>query len=100
MVTSQNLDDLRRSGHGYIVGRNRRRSGEVFDYIQNATGPWIECPVGITAHEKSTAPKILIQEVVSKQPGVRVFVVHSEDRLGRRIPRLKVRPRDLEFRCT
>src|SRR5437588_7800881 len=28
MVTSQNLDDLRGSGHGYIVGRNRRRSGE------------------------------------------------------------------------
>jgi hypothetical protein len=49
MVTSQNLDDLRAHGHGYIVGRNRRRSGEVFDYIQSATGPWIECPVGITA---------------------------------------------------
>ncbi len=29
MVTSQNLDDLRGGGHGYIVGRNRRRSGEV-----------------------------------------------------------------------
>ena len=82
MVTSQNLDDLRGSGHGYIVGRNRRRSGEVFDYIQSATGPWIECPVGITASERSTAPKTLVQEVASKQPGVRVFVVHSEDRLA------------------
>jgi hypothetical protein len=41
MVTSQNLDDLRSRGHGYIVGRNRRRSGEVFDYIQRATGAWI-----------------------------------------------------------
>ena len=30
MVTSQNLEDLRGNGHGYIVGRNRRRSGEVF----------------------------------------------------------------------
>ena len=49
MVTSKNLDQLRSNGHGYIVGRNRRRSGEVFDYIQRATGPWIECPVGITA---------------------------------------------------
>jgi len=28
-------------GHGYIVGCNRCRSGEVFDYIQSATGPWI-----------------------------------------------------------
>ena len=82
MVTSQNLDELRCSGHGYIVGRNRRRSGEVFDYIQRATGPWIECPVGITAREKSTAPKTLVQEVAANQPGVRVFIVHSEERLA------------------
>jgi transposase len=80
MVTSQNLDDLREHGHGYIVGRNRRRSGEVFDFIQSATGEWIECPVGITAREKATSPKTLVQEVSSKQPGVRVFVVHSEER--------------------
>jgi len=62
MVTSQNLDDLREHGHGYIVGRNRRRSGEVYDYIQSATGPWIECPIGITAREKATPPKTLVQE--------------------------------------
>jgi transposase len=80
MVTKQNLDDLRGGGHGYIVGRNRRRSGEVFDYIQRATGPWIECPVGITAREKSKAPKTQVQEVASNKPGVRVFVVHSEER--------------------
>ncbi|HXX05145.1 MAG TPA: IS1634 family transposase [Xanthobacteraceae bacterium] len=80
MVTSQNLDDLRQHGHGYIVGRNRRRSGEVFDYIQSATGPWIECPVGITAREKTSPPKTLVQEVPSNQPAVRVFVVHSDER--------------------
>jgi transposase len=80
MVTSDNLDLLRGHGHGYIVGRNRRRSGEVFDYIQSATGPWIECPLGITAREKATPPKTLVQEVASTTPGVRVFVVHSEER--------------------
>src|ERR1700746_1107258 len=80
MVTSHNVDLVREHGHGYIVGRNRRRSGEVFDYIQSATGPWIECPVGITAREKSAPPKTQVQEVVSKTPGVRVFVVHSEER--------------------
>jgi transposase len=80
MVTSDNLELLRGHGHGYIVGRNRRRSGEVFDYIQSATGPWIECPVGITAREKSAPPKTRVQEVASKTPGVRVFVVHSEER--------------------
>jgi hypothetical protein len=57
MVTSQNLEDLRGNGHGYIVGRNRRRSGEVFDYIQSATGPWIECPVGITARRRRHRPR-------------------------------------------
>jgi transposase len=80
MVTSSNIDLMRGGGHGYIVGRNRRRSGEVFDYIQSATGPWIECPVGITAREKATPPKTRVQEVASKTPGVRVFVVHSEER--------------------
>jgi transposase len=80
MVTSDNLDRLRGHGHGYIVGRNRRRSGEVFDYIQSATGPSIECPLGITARETARPPKTLVQEVASKTPGVRVFVVHSEER--------------------
>src|SRR6516162_3050022 len=94
MVTSQNLEDLRGNGHGYIVGRNRRRSGEVFDYIQSATGPWIECPVGITAREKATAPKTLVQEVVAQEPGVRVFVVHSEERLAyERAQRIKAMDR-------
>jgi hypothetical protein len=63
MVTSHNVDLVREHGHSYIVGRDRRRSGEVFDYIQSATGPWIECPVGITAREKLTPPKTLVQEV-------------------------------------
>jgi transposase len=31
MVTAKNLDEVYTRGHGYIVGRNRRRSGEVFD---------------------------------------------------------------------
>ena len=82
MVTAKNLEDVRARGHGYIVGRNRRRSGEVFEYIQRATGPWIECPVGITSGEKKQPPKTLVQEVASNTPGVRVFVVHSEERLA------------------
>jgi transposase len=82
MVTSANLEELRSGGHGYIVGRNRRRSGEVFDYIQSASGPWIECPTGITAREKSSRPKTLVQEVPANKPGVRVFVVHSDERLA------------------
>jgi len=72
--------EIERARHGYIVGRNRRRSGEVFDYIMSATGPWTECPLGIVAREKATPPKTFVQEVPAKAPGVRVFVVHSEER--------------------
>lgn len=94
MVTSKNLDALRSGGHGYIVGRNRRRSGEVFNYIQSATGPWIECPPGIAASEKAIPPKTLVQEVASTKPGVRVFVVHSDDRMAyERARRLKAMER-------
>jgi transposase len=82
MVTSPNLERLRSGGHGYVVGRNRRRSEEVYEYILRATGPWMECPIGITAREKKEPPKTLVQEVASNEPGVRVFVVHSDERLA------------------
>jgi transposase len=82
MVTSPNLERLRSGGHGYVVGRNRRRSEEVYEYILRATGPWMECPIGITASEKKEPPKTLVQEVASNEPGVRVFVVHSDERLA------------------
>jgi hypothetical protein len=64
----QSLWRSRAHGHGYIGGRNRRHCGEVFDYIQSATG--VECPLGITAREKATPPKTLEQEVASQTPGV------------------------------
>jgi hypothetical protein len=32
--------------------------------------------------EKATPPKTLVQEVPSNQPGVRVFVIHSDERLA------------------
>jgi transposase len=105
MVTSHNLALVREQGHGYIVGRNRRRSGEVFDYIQSATGPWIECPVGIVAREKATPPKTFVQEVPAKEAGVRVFVVHSEERAAyesrqrtKAMERVRVRLEKLEQR--
>jgi transposase len=81
MVTAENITMLEKQGQGYVVGLNRRRRPEVYEYIARATGPWIECPVGITASEKSIAPKTEVQEVASEQPGVRVFVVRSEERL-------------------
>jgi transposase len=81
MVTSGNLDWLRRKEQGYVVGLKRRRPPEILRYLQGASGRWWECPAGISAREKSRVPKTLVQEVASGKAGVRVFVVHREERL-------------------
>jgi transposase len=82
MVTSDNIELLRSHGQGYVVGLNRRRRPEVLRYVERATGPWLECPVGIGASEKEQPPRTLVQEVSSDKAGVRVFVVQSDERLA------------------
>jgi transposase len=82
MVTTDNITLLKQRGQGYLVGLQRRRRKEIFRYIERAQGPWTECPMGITAQECSDPSKTFVQEVSSDEPGVRVFVVHSEERLG------------------
>lgn len=81
MVTSDNIELLRSRKQGFVVGLNRRRRPDVLGYLKRATGSWLECPVGITASEKTHPPKTLVQEVSSDKPGLRVFVVHSDERL-------------------
>jgi transposase len=80
MVTTDNVELLRQRGHGYLVGLKRRRNEEVYRYIESAQGPWEKCPVGIVAGEKATPPCTRVQEVRGDQPGVRIFVAHSEER--------------------
>ena len=82
MVTSQNIERLRSGGQGYLVGLNRRRRPEVSRYLERATGAWLECRAGIAAREKAEVPKTRVQEVASDQAGVRVFVVHSDERMS------------------
>jgi transposase len=82
MVTSQNIDLIRSRQQGYVVGLNRRRRPEVMGYLERATGRWQECRAGIVASEAAEAPKTLVQEVASDKPGVRVFVVHSDERMS------------------
>jgi transposase len=83
MVTIQNLALLRQRGQGYLVGLKRRHNEQVNRYIQAAAqGPWQECPVGITAREREKAPHTMVTEVAGEEPGVRVFVVQSEERLA------------------
>jgi len=81
-VNVKNLEKLRKQEWGYVVGLQRRRRQNIYEYIQEAEkqGQWQDCPVGITAEEKATPPKTRVQEVAGKEPGVRVFVVHSEER--------------------
>jgi transposase len=82
MVTSDNIDLLRSREQGYVVGLNRRRRPEVLRYVERATGPWLDCPAGIAASEKAQVPRTQVQEVKSDKPGVRVFIVHSDERLA------------------
>lgn len=81
MVTTENIDALRKREHGYLVGLNRRRRPEIETLIDRATGEWIECPLGINGREKLTdVLQTNVQEVASDTEGVRVFVVQSEER--------------------
>jgi len=82
MVTTDNITWLRQRGHGYLVGLQRRRRDEVYRYIERATGPWLECPLGMAGKENKQAPRTWVQEVAGEEPGVRVFVVQSEERLA------------------
>jgi len=81
MVTTDNIQLIRSKHQGYLVGLSRRRRPEVMAYIQAAKGPWLECAMGITASERTNPPKTLVQEVASGKKAVRVFVVHSDERL-------------------
>lgn len=82
MVTIQNLALLRQLGQGYLVGLKRRRNAQVIGYIEAAAqGRWQECPVGITTREREKVPRTMVTEVAGEEPGVRVFVVQSEERL-------------------
>jgi len=82
MVTLKNLEQLRQAEQGYLVGLQRRNRKDIPHYLEEAVArnDWQECPVGITASEKAIVPRTRVQEVPGKEPGVRVFVVHSEER--------------------
>jgi hypothetical protein len=82
MVTGDNLTLLQGGGHGYLVGLNRRRNAAVARYLARATGSWTECPGVPGGSAAPAAPKTYVQEVPADAPGVRVFVVKSDERLA------------------
>ena len=52
--------------------------GKWLDAVDEAK--WVDCPVGISASEKSDPPRTRVQEVPSGKEGMRVFVIDSDER--------------------
>jgi len=82
MMTIGTVKQLRQRQQGYLLGLQRRNRKDTFDYIRQAElrNDWQLCPAGIAAAERSVVPQTRVVEVAGKEPGVRVFVVHSEER--------------------
>lgn len=82
VVSVVNIERLQAAHQGNLVGLQRRNGKSVYDSIREgeSQGQWDECPAGITASEKSAVPRTRVQEVPDREPGVRIFVVHSEER--------------------
>lgn len=76
MVTTGNIALLRMRGHGYLVGLQRRRREEIYRLIESAGEEWLECPSSGVKGSRTW-----VQEVAGEDPGVRVFIVNSEERL-------------------
>ena len=81
MVSDDNVEALRREGHGYLVGLKRRRNAQVDAWLQQVDDSrWQDCPMGINVREKKTdRPRTRIQEVATGT-AQRVFVIASDER--------------------
>jgi transposase len=83
MVTEDNLEAITAGGHGYLVGLKRRRNKKLDRWLKAVDdAKWIDCPVGITAQEKTDPPRTRAQEVPSGVEGMRVIIVDSDERRG------------------
>ena len=81
MVTNDNIETITAGGHGYLVGLKRRRNRKLDRWLKAVDETkWVDCPVGITAQEKTNPPRTRAQEVPSGVPGMRVIIVDSDER--------------------
>ena len=81
MVTSDNIEAITAGGHGYLVGLKRRRNKKLDRWLKAVDeAKWIDCPVGITAQEKTDPPRTRAQEIPSGVEGMRVIIVDSDER--------------------
>jgi transposase len=66
---------------GYLLGIVRRRNPEVEKLLDRVKEEaWTTCSAGINACEQKDPPQTRVQEVASDRPGVRCFVIDSEER--------------------
>lgn len=82
MVTEENLDAFTKESDGFLVGLKRRRNQKLKTWLAAVDeAKWIDCPVGINARERKTAPpRTRAQEVPSGDPRMRVIVIDSDER--------------------
>ena len=84
MVTDENIDEITKDEHGFLVGVKRRRNTKLdawLDAIDETK--WIDCPGGINARERKTDPlRTRAQEVPSGDADRRVIVIDSDERRG------------------
>jgi transposase len=85
MVTEKNLEVLQAAegAWGFLLGMTRRQNPEAESLIDRINEQaWLDCPGGINVEEATVKPRTRVQEVVCDRPGVRVFVVDSDERRG------------------
>jgi len=83
MMTVGNVEELRKRNQGYLVGLQRRNRKDTFDYIQQAEArtDWRGMSGGDGRRGKKPSCRRLVwSRWPEKEPGVRGFVVHSEER--------------------
>jgi transposase len=81
MIVNKNIEAITVRGHGYLAGLKRRRNKKLDRWLKAVDeAKWIDCPVGITAQEKTNPPRTRAQEVPSGVAGMLVIIVDSDER--------------------
>jgi transposase len=84
MVTDENIEEITKNEHGFLVGVKRRRNLQLDAWLDALDDTkWIDCPGGITTRERKTdPPRTRAQEIPSGDPERRVIVIDSDERRG------------------
>lgn len=81
MVTDENWESFTNEGHGSRGGLKRRRNDPLDEgHAALAEAKGIDCPVGITAPERTHPPRTRAHEVPSGVPDSRGIIGDSEER--------------------